>query len=309
MKASIADLELLAAVAREGNFRRAALALGLSPSSATERIRALEGRVGARLLNRSTRSVSPTEAGAKLLTRLSPVLEELASALAEVSDGGNEVSGTLRINSPPPATQLVLAPLISRFLKKYPQVVIDITSESGFVDIVRAGYDAGVRYEESLALDMIAVPLSGPQALALVASPALIERVGLPQEPQALLKMPCIRNRYSTGTLAAWEFKKGTRTVTIRPDGPLTTSDPVLALHAAMDGIGFYATFEGWARAAIASGRLVSVLQDWLPPTEGPFLYFPSRRNMPAALRAFVDFIRSEHSPTLGTAAHRSVTT
>lgn len=292
MKASLADLELLAAVAREGNFRRAALALGLSPSSATERIRALEDRVGARLLNRTTRSVSPTEAGAGLLTRLNPALDELAAALEEAAGGGSEVSGTLRINSPPPATQLVLAPLVSRFLARHPRVVMDITSESGFVDIVRAGYDAGVRYGESLALDMIAVSLGGPQRMTVVAAPALLHAVGVPADPQALLKLPCIRTRYSNGTLPAWEFTQGSQTFTLRPEGPLITTDTSLALAAAIEGLGFYGTFEGWAQSAVNAGLLVPVLQDWLPPFDGPFLYYPSRRHMPVALRAFVDFVR-----------------
>ena len=292
MRPSLADLELLAAVARHGSFRRAALEAGLSPSRATERIRALEDRVGVRLLNRTTRSVGLTEAGAALLARLEPALGEIAAALDAAGEAGASVSGTLRINSPPPATELVLAPLLAPFLARHPRVVVEIASESGFVDIVRAGYDAGVRYGESLARDMIAVRLGGPQRYVAVASPALLAATGVPELPQDLLRMPCIRTRFAGGTMPPWEFERGGEIVTIRPEGPLVTGDGHLGLLAAMDGLGFYTTFEGWARPAIEAGRLVPVLQDWLPPFEGPFLYYPSRRHMPAALRAFVDFVK-----------------
>ncbi|WP_424134126.1 LysR substrate-binding domain-containing protein [Roseomonas chloroacetimidivorans] len=292
MRTSLAELELLAAVARHGSFRRAALEAGISASSATERIRALEDRIGARLLNRTTRSVSPTEAGSALLARLGPALGEIASALEEAGRAGDTVSGTLRINAPPPASQLVLAPLLAPFLARHPRVVVEVTSQSGFVDIVRAGYDAGVRYGESLAQDMIAIPLGGPQRAVLVASPALLEAVGTPRDPQALLRLPCIRTRFDSGTMFTWEFERDGRVVTIRPEGPLVTNDAQLAIAAAADGAGFYLTFEGWAHASIAAGRLAPVLQDWLPAFEGPFLYYPSRRHVPAPLRAFIDFLR-----------------
>jgi molybdate transport repressor ModE-like protein len=294
MRASLEDLELLAAIARHGSFRRAALEAGLSPSSATERIRALEDRIGARLLNRTTRSVSPTEAGASLLARLAPALGEIEAALDAAGQAGTAVSGTLRINAPPPAAELVLAPMLPRFQARHPRVVVDVTSETGFVDIVQGGFDAGVRYGESLARDMIAVPLGGPQRYVLVASPALLAVVGAPEEPQALLRRPCIRFRFASGALPAWEFERAGEVVSIRPEGPLVTNDAPLALSAAIDGLGFFVTFEGWARKAIEDGWLVSLLQDWLPPFEGPFLYYPSRRHMPAALRAFIDFVKAD---------------
>ncbi|SHJ35932.1 DNA-binding transcriptional regulator, LysR family [Roseomonas rosea] len=292
IRASLEDLELLEAVARHGSFRRAATELRISPSSATERIRALEDRVGARLLNRTTRSVRTTEVGAGLLARLRPALGEIAAALDAAGEGAAAVSGLLRINAPPPATQLVLAPLITRFVPLHPRVVMDVTSESGFVDIVSAGYDAGVRYGESLARDMIAVPLGGTQRYVVVASPALIARTGRPAEPQALLRLPCIRTRFGNGTMLPWEFERDGEVVTIRPEGPLITTDAQLGIAAAIEGLGFYVTFDGWARPALEAGQLVTVLDDWLPPFDGPFLYYPSRRHMPAALRAFVDFVK-----------------
>ena len=293
MRASLEDLELLAAVARLGSFRAAALEAGISPSSATERIRALEDRVGARLLNRTTRSVAASEAGRALLARLGPALGEIQAALDEVGRAADAVSGTLRINAPPPAAQLVLAPLLAPFLARHPRVVVEVASDSGFVDIVREGFDAGVRYGESLARDMIAVRLGGPQRYVLVASPALVARVGVPSGPRALLGLPCIRTRFSSGTMLPWEFEREGEVVTIRPEGPVIAGDGQVGLAAAMDGLGFYATFEGWARPHLDAGRLVSVLEEWLPPFEGPFLYYPSRRHMPAALRAFVDFLRA----------------
>ncbi|MBP0443786.1 LysR family transcriptional regulator [Roseomonas sp. SSH11] len=292
IRPSLEDLELLAAVVRHGSFRRAAQAAGLSPSSATERIRALEDRVGVRLLNRTTRSVAPTEAGAALLGRLAPALDEITAALAAAGQAGAGVSGTLRLNAPPPVTQLVLAPLLPRFLARHPRVVVDVTSESGFVDIVRGGFDAGVRYGESLALDMIAVRLGGPQRYVVVASPALIAATGRPATPHDLLGLPCIRTRFSSGTMLPWEFEREGQVVAIRPEGPLITSDAHLGISAALQGLGFYATFEGWAEPFIRSGQLIPVLEEWLPPFEGPFLYYPSRRHMPAALRAFVDFLK-----------------
>lgn len=292
MRASLADLELLAAVACHGSFRRAALEARLSPSSVTERIRALEDGVGVRLLNRTTRSVAPTEAGAALLARLRPALGEITEALDEAGRAGEVVTGTLRINAPPPATQLVLAPLVSRFLARHPRAGVEVTSESGFVDIVARGYDAGVRYGEDLARDMIAVRLSGPQRYLLVASPMLLERVGVPGKPADLLRMPCIRTQFSSGVMLPWEFERDGEVVTIRPEGPLVTTDAALALAAACDGVGFYPTFEGWARPFVEAGRVVPVLSEWLPPFEGPFLYYPSRRHVPSVLRAFVEMVR-----------------
>lgn len=294
MRGVLADLELLAAVARHGSFRRAAREAGLSPSSATERIRALEDRLGTRLLNRTTRSVAPTPAGAALLARLEPAVREIAEALDEAGLAGQTISGTVRINAPAPAAQFVLAPLIPRFLERHPRVSLDVVSESGFVDIVAAGFDAGVRYGEALAQDMIAVPLGGKQRLRLVGAPALIARVGAPQIPQDLLRCPCIRIRYSSGTVPAWEFEHDGQTVTLRPEGPLITTDTGLAIAAAVGGLGFALIFEGWVAQDIEAGRLVAVLDDWLPPFDGPFLYYPSRRHMPAALRAFIDFVREE---------------
>jgi DNA-binding transcriptional LysR family regulator len=286
------DLDAFAAIARRRSFRRAALERGVSASTLSQTLRDLEARLGVRLLNRTTRSVALTEAGARLLDQLSPALAEIAQALDQVRDAGTRPRGLVRINAPEPAVELVLAPMIAPFLAAHPEVELEIISESGFVDIVAAGFDAGVRWGESLAQDMVAVPISGPQRYVLVASPELVARVGAPKRPQDLLGKPCIRLRFPSGLTPPWEFERDGQAVKIEPQGRLTAGNSRMQLEAAIAGVGFYTTFEGYAAGAIADGRLVSLLEDWLPPFPGPLLYFPSRRHVPPALRALVDFMR-----------------
>ena len=286
------DLDAFAAIARRRSFRRAAIERGVSASTLSQTLRDLEARLGVRLLNRTTRSVALTEAGARLLDQLSPALAEIAQAVDRVRDAGARPRGLVRINAPEPAVELVLAPLVAPFLAAHPEVELEIISESGFVDIVAAGFDAGVRWGESLAQDMVAVPISGPQRYVLVASPGLIAEVGAPQTPGDLLAKPGIRLRFPSGLTLPWEFERDGRVVKIEPQGRLTAGNSRMQLEAAIAGVGFYATFEGYAADALADGRLVSVLDDWLPPFPGPLLYFPSRRHVPPALRAFIDFAR-----------------
>lgn len=286
------DLDAFAAIARRRSFRRAALERGVSASTLSQTLRDLEARLGVRLLNRTTRSVALTEAGARLLDQLSPALAEIAQALDQVRDAGPRPRGLVRINAPEPAVELVLAPRIAPFLAAHPEVELEIISESGFVDIVAAGFDAGVRWGESLAQDMVAVPISGPQRYVLVAAPELVARVGAPKRPQDLLGKPCIRLRFPSGLTPPWEFERDGQAVKIEPQGRLTAGNSRMQLEAAIAGVGFYTTFEGYAAGAIADGRLVSLLEDWLPPFPGPLLYFPSRRHVPPALRALVDFMR-----------------
>jgi DNA-binding transcriptional LysR family regulator len=202
------DLDLFAAVARTRNFRRAAVEIRVSVSSLSQRLRDLEERLGVRLMNRTTRSVALTEAGELLLSRVAPALRDVGDALAEVRGLREVASGRLRINAPPPAVDLVLAPMVGPFLAAHPQVDLDVVSESGFVDIVSGGYDAGVRYGEHLAQDMVAIPLSGPQHYVVVASPDYVARRGEPKHPKDLLDHDCIRARYSSGVMHDWEFEK-----------------------------------------------------------------------------------------------------
>lgn len=293
MKPSLDDLTLLASVIRHRGFRRAAADAGLSPSSLSERIRALEDGLGVRLLNRTTRSVSPTEAGEALMARIGTALDDLAQAVAATGLAPDAPVGRLRINAPG-AAEIALGPLVAPFLRAHPGIQMEIVVDNAFTDVIGEGFDAGVRYGERLARDMIAVPLGGPERYAVVAAPALLERVGTPASPEDLARLPCIRTRLPGGVLA-WEFEKDGRAVRIQPEGPLTVTDVPIGRRAALDGLGFLATFEAWAREDIAAGRLVSLFEDWLPPFDGPFLYYPSRRHPPPALAAFVAFIRERN--------------
>ncbi|MCA6105077.1 LysR family transcriptional regulator [Bradyrhizobium australafricanum] len=285
------DLDAFVAVARTRNFRRAALEQRVSVSSLSQRLRDMEERLGVRLMNRTTRSVALTEAGELLLARVAPAMVNVADAITEVRGLRAEPSGRLRINAPPPAVDLVLAPMIAPFLARYPRVELDVVAESAFVDIVAQGFDAGVRYGEHLAQDMVAVPLGAPQRYAIVASSAYVAKRGRPMHPKDLLAHPCIRSRFSNGVMFDWEFEKNGRVVKISPPARLTATHLGLALRAVHDGVGYWATFEGYVRYGVKSGALVSVLDDWCPPFDGPFLYYPSRRQPPPALAAFVSFV------------------
>jgi DNA-binding transcriptional LysR family regulator len=285
------DLDAFVAVARTRNFRRAALEQGVSVSSLSQRLRDMEERLGVRLMNRTTRSVALTEAGELLLARVGPAIADVGDALDQVRGLRGLPSGRLRINAPPPAIDLVLAPMVAPFLKAHPQIDLEIVSDSGFVDIVAAGFDAGVRYGEHLAQDMIAVPLGLPQRYAVVASPQYVAQHGRPKHPKDLLHHVAIRTRFGSGAMPDWEFEKAGRIVKVAPPGKLIATYPGLARRAALDGVGFWPTFEGYVREAVASGELVSVLEDWCAPFPGPFLYYPSRRQPPPALSAFVAFV------------------
>jgi DNA-binding transcriptional LysR family regulator len=285
------DLDAFVAVARTRNFRRAALEQGVSVSSLSQRLRSMEERLGVRLMNRTTRSVALTEAGELLLARVGPAIADVGDALDQVRGLRGLPSGRLRINAPPPAIDLVLAPMVAPFLKAHPQIDLEIVSDSGFVDIVAAGFDAGVRYGEHLAQDMIAVSLGLPQRYAVVASPQYVAQHGRPKHPKDLLHHVAIRTRFGSGAMPDWEFEKAGRIVKVAPPGKLIATYPGLARRAALDGVGFWPTFEGYVREAVASGELVSVLEDWCAPFPGPFLYYPSRRQPPPALGAFVAFV------------------
>jgi DNA-binding transcriptional LysR family regulator len=285
------DLSAFLAVARTRNFRRAADDERVSVSSLSQRLRDMEERLGVRLFNRTTRSVALTEAGELLLARVAPAMSEVTDALERVRGLREVPSGRLRINAPPPAVDLVLAPMVTPFLRAHPQIALEIVAESSFVDIVDAGFDAGVRYGEHLAQDMIAVPLSGPQRYAVVASPDYVAKHGRPKHPKDLLKHACIRTRFGSRRIPDWEFEEAGRIMKVSPHGQLVATHLGLALRAVMDGLGFWPTFEGYVREEIKARRLVSVLEDWCEPFPGPFLYYPSRRQPPPALAAFIAFV------------------
>ncbi len=288
------DLGAFVAVARAGGFREAARLTGRSASNLSEALRRLETRLGVRLLNRTTRSVAPTEAGARLLDRLGPALSEVEAALDVVNGFRDRPAGTLRLNVPVSAVRLVLPRIVPPFLAAYPDIRLDIVAEDGFVDLLAAGCDAGIRYEERLEQDMIAVPI-GPrhQRFATAAAPAYLDRHGRPEHPRDLLQHACLRGRFGSGVMAGWEFERGNEIVRVDPTGPLIVQAGAateLAVEAAIAGTGIIYLFEDWLRPHLDGGALEPVLTDWWPGFSGPFLYYPGRRYMPAPLRAFIDF-------------------
>lgn len=290
-QADLRDLSLFLAVAEQRNFRQAARALGISVSSLSQRLRELEEQLGLRLLNRTTRSVALTEAGAQLLARIAGPMRDLSGALNEAASLRGVPAGRLRLNAPEPAVHHVLRPTIAAFLKQYPEIDVEVAIEPTLIDIVAAGFDAGIRYGEHLAQDMIAVPIGPPQRYVVVASPAFAAAAGPLHEPKDLLRHPCISVRFPNGVQLPWEFEKDGRTVTIAPESRLLTTDTGLRLQAAVEGVGFMLGFEDMLRPAIEAGQLVTVLDDWCPEFDGPFLYYPSRRQNPPALAAFIGFM------------------
>jgi DNA-binding transcriptional LysR family regulator len=299
MNVDLSDLNAFIAVARAGGFRDAARAGEMSPSGLSEAVRRLETQLGVRLLNRTTRSVAPTEAGKRLLDRLGPALEEVQSALDVVNSARDTPIGTLRLNVPVSAARLVLPTILPDFLAAYPDVQVEIIAEDSFVDVFASGCDAGIRYDERLEQDMIAVPI-GPreQRFAAAASSVYLDRHGRPEHPRELLSHACIRGRFSSGMINAWEFEHNGELVKLEPSGPLVVQIGAatdLGVEAAVAGTGVICLFEDWLRPYFDSGKLEPVLESWWPRFSGPFLYFPSRRLMPAALRAFVDFIKASN--------------
>lgn len=285
------DLEAFVAVARTLNFRRAAVEQRVSVSSLSQRLRDMEERLGVRLMNRTTRSVALTEAGELLLARIAPAMHDVGEALDQVRGLRGVPSGRLRINAPLPAIDLVIQPMVVPFLKKHPQIELEIIAETSFVDIVAAGFEAGVRYGEHLAQDMIALSLGPPERYAVVASADYVAQRGRPKKPEDLLAHSCLRTVFASGAMPDWEFEKDGRMVKVSPQAVLVANNLRLMLQAVHDGAGFWATFEGYVRDDVRAGKLVSVLEDWLPPFPGPFLYYPSRRQPPPALSAFIAFV------------------
>ena len=293
--ADLDDLRAFAAVARARSFRGAAALQGISASSLSEALRRLESRVGVRLLNRTTRSVTPTEAGERLLERLAPALDAVASSLDVLDGYKHAAAGTLRLNVPTAVSRLIMPPILARFLLRHPGIRVEVTVDDTFIDVLAAGFDAGVRYEERVERDMVAVPI-GPrvQRFATGASPAYVARRGRPAHPRDLLRHDCIRHRFASGVMPAWEFERGAETLRIAGSGPLVATAIDLEVEAALQGLGVISIFEDFLSDAFADGRLVPLLEDWWPSFSGPFLYYPGNRHMPPALRAFLDHLRDE---------------
>jgi DNA-binding transcriptional LysR family regulator len=297
MTADLSDLTAFVAVARAGGFRDAARAGGSSASSLSEAVRRLETKLGVRLLNRTTRSVAPTEAGARLLDRLGSALGEVEAALDVVNGFRDRPAGTLRLNVPGVAVRLILPRIVPGFLAAYPDIRLEVTADDSFVDVLAAGCDAGIRYGERLEQDMIAIPI-GPreQRFALAASPDYLDRRGRLAHPRDLLGHSCLRARFKSGAMAEWEFELNGEIVKLEPTGPLIVSiggAVDLAVDAALAGCGIIQLFEDWLRPHLDSGALEPVLEPWWQDFAGPFLYYPGRRHLPAPLRAFIDFVKT----------------
>ncbi|MCJ9745303.1 LysR family transcriptional regulator [Neorhizobium sp. BETTINA12A] len=300
MKIDLGDLNAFVAVARAGGFREGARATGSSASGLSEAVRRVEAQLGVRLLNRTTRSVVPTEAGAGLLARLTPALTEVDAALDVINRFRDKPAGALRLNVPVSAARLVLPAIIPAFLAAYPDIRLEIVADDNFVDVLAAGCDAGIRYDERLEQDMIAVPI-GPrlQRFAAAASPAYLDRHGRPDHPRDLLGHACIRGRFTSGAMMLWEFERDGEVVRVDPTGPLIVQVGAatdLAVDAAIAGAGVISLFEDWLRPHLDNGSLEPVLEPWWQQFSGPFLYYPGRRLVPAPLRAFIDFVKVSSS-------------
>jgi DNA-binding transcriptional LysR family regulator len=298
VKTDLGDLNAFAIVARAGGFRDGARVSNASASGLSEAVSRLEAQLDVRLLNRTTRSVALTSAGQRLLARLGPALTEVEAALDELNGFRGRPAGTLRLNVPVSAVRLVLPAIVPPFLAAYPEIRMEVIAEESFVDVLAAGFDAGIRYDERLEQDMIAVPI-GPrlQRFAAAAAPVYLDRRGRPEHPRQLLDHSCMRGRFGSGRMDMWEFERDGEALRVDPTGPLLVGlggATDLAVEAAIAGAGIVYLFEDWLRPHIDKGALEPVLEPWWPRFSGPFLYYAGRRLVPAPLRAFVDFIKSQ---------------
>lgn len=289
------ELSVLSAflvVAEERSFTRAAKRLGVSQSALSHAMRGLEEQIGVRLLARTTRSVAPTEAGEQVLAHLRPALADIRGALEGISGLRDKPAGRVRLLVPRFAAMTVLAPKLGQFARDYPDVVLDITTDDSRVDLVAAGFDAGIQFGEFIQQDMMAVRVSPDHRPAIVGSPDYFQSHPRPKSPRDLLRHRCINFRHGSAGVYRWEFDKGKQSLTVAVNGPLVVDDVEIMTRAAIDGVGLAFMTEEHASPYLASGILVRVLEDWCPPFPGYFLYYPSRRQQPAALAALIETLR-----------------
>jgi DNA-binding transcriptional LysR family regulator len=294
MRTGLTELEAVLAVARRRSFRAAATELGMSTSALSHTVAALEARIGVRLFNRTTRSVALSEAGEQFVSGVAPALSAIRGALEQASSHGGTPRGTLRINTSAGAARQLMTPVVLEYLRRYPEMQVDLVTEGRLVDIVLEGFDAGIRLAEIVPQDMIAVPFGPRQCFAVVGSPAYFRKREKPRVPADLLKHRCIRSRLASGGLYHWEFERRGEAVTIDVKGPLTLDEPTLMLEAALAGMGLTYLSEWQVAPHLAAGRLLRVLEDWTPPFDGLCLYYPGRRHVPAGLRAMIELIREK---------------
>lgn len=285
-------MPVLLATAEERSFTKAAKRLNVSPSAVSHAIRALEERLGVRLLSRTTRSVAPTEAGEQLLARLKPAFHEVRAGLDEISGFRDRAVGRLRLLLPRFAASTVLAPKLAQFVRSYPDVLLDVTTDNNRMDIVASGFDAGIHLGEYIQKDMIAVRVSPDQRAAIVGSPSYFESHPKPKSPRDLTQHSCINFRHGSDGAYRWEFEKGRKSVSVGVSGPLIVDDVPLVIRAALDGLGLAFLGEDLAAPYLADGRLIRILEPWCQPYPGFFLYYPSRRQQPRALAALIQVLR-----------------
>ncbi|NKJ47534.1 LysR family transcriptional regulator [Burkholderia sp. SG-MS1] len=298
------DLAAFVSVARAGGFRDAARSGGVSASSLSIAVRRLESKLGLRLLNRTTRSVAPTEAGLRLIEKLTPLFGEMEAALDVLNGFRDTPTGTLKLNVPSSTARIVLPNVIASFLKQYPDIRVEVVVEDGFVDVLTIGCDAGIRYDERLEQDMIAIPI-GPrvQRFATAAAPAYLDAHGRPGHPRELLSHACLRGQFAGGATPTWYFERDGELLQLNPSGPLIVRPGAaidLAISCAVAGVGVIHLFEDMLRAPLDSGALEPLLEPWWQRFSGPFLYYPGGRHMPAPLRAFVDFVKAANAAGSG---------
>lgn len=293
-KPTLAELRAFMAIAEHGSFRRAADLLGITRSSLSHVMRGLEDHLGARLLHRTTRSVSLTETGERLLKRIDPLMSGLDAALEDVAGEQGRLTGELRINGSEGAIRLLLRNIVPEFMTRYPGVTLDLVAEGKLVDIVGQGFDAGIRLGEAVPRDMIAVRLSPDLRFLAVASPDYLAVYPAPETPYDLARHQCLRQRLPSGKRYRWEFQKRAEEVAIDVPGNLTLDNTQLMVEAAEDGLGIAYVPEDYARVALKEGRLIAVLEDWCLPFPGLFLYFSGNRHVPAALRALIEMVREK---------------
>jgi DNA-binding transcriptional LysR family regulator len=279
-------------VAEERSFTKAAKRLEVSPSALSHSLRKLEERIGVRLLARTTRSVTPTDAGEQLIARLRPALGDIRGAMDQVTALRDRPVGRVRLLVPRLAAMTVLAPKLGRFARNYPDVVLDVTTDDSRVDLVAAGFDAGIHFGEYIEQDMVAIRVSQDLRPAIVGSPEYFESHATPKSPSDLRTHQCIRFRHGSAGIYRWEFDKGRRSLVVAVNGPLIVDDVELVIRAAIDGVGLAFVDDDRIAQHLASGALVRVLEDWCPPFPGFFLYYPSRRQQPAALAALIETLR-----------------
>ncbi|WP_028231031.1 LysR substrate-binding domain-containing protein [Paraburkholderia mimosarum] len=292
------DLAAFVSVARAGGFRDAARAGGVSASSLSTAVRRLEAKLGLRLLNRTTRSVAPTEAGQRLLESIAPLFSEMEAALDVLNGYREKPAGTLKLNVPASAARTILPGVLAPFHRAYPEIRVEVVVEDGFVDVLQIGCDAGIRYDERLEQDMIAIPI-GPRVerFATAAAPAYLAARGRPQHPRELLGHACLRVQFAGGAMPLWHFERDGELLRLDPPAPLVVRPGAaldLLIAMALDGIGIVHLYEEMLLPHIERGALVPVLDGWAMSFPGPFLYYPGRRHLPAPLRAFVDFVKAQ---------------